>query len=120
MVVSTKTSAQKLIPFRLESLVRHEEVTQREIEERQRKEREGATMRNFKAWPVLKEKQVNLCSTTYEIKNLQIKEGEEMYKRWRERRDTALKFLEKKALKQWRRTLVHRARLVPNFQRPQM
>lgn len=42
-------------PFQLESLVRHEEEMQRELEERRRKEKEEAEMRTFKAQPVLKE-----------------------------------------------------------------
>lgn len=42
-------------PFQLESLVRHEEEMQRELEERRRKEKEEAEMRIFKAQPVLKE-----------------------------------------------------------------
>lgn len=42
-------------PFQLESLVRHEEEMQREMEERWRKEREKAEMRKFKAQPVMKE-----------------------------------------------------------------
>ena len=42
-------------PFQLESLVRHEEEMQKEMEERRRIEEEEARMRNFKALPVLKE-----------------------------------------------------------------
>lgn len=42
-------------PFQLESLVRHEEEMQREVEERQRLEKEEANMRIFKAQPVIKE-----------------------------------------------------------------
>lgn len=42
-------------PFQLESLVRHEEEMQREMEERRRKEKEEAEMRKFKAQPVMKE-----------------------------------------------------------------
>lgn len=42
-------------PFQLESLVRHEEEMQREMEERWRKEKEKAEMRKFKAQPVMKE-----------------------------------------------------------------
>ncbi|MED6198845.1 hypothetical protein PIB30_070345 [Stylosanthes scabra] len=43
-------------PFQLESLVRHEEEMQKEMEERQRMEREEAEMRRFKAQPILKER----------------------------------------------------------------
>lgn len=42
-------------PFQLESLVRHEEELQREMEERRRMEEHEAQMRIFKAQPVLKE-----------------------------------------------------------------
>ncbi|GKU93102.1 hypothetical protein SLEP1_g6730 [Rubroshorea leprosula] len=42
----------------LESLVRHEEEMQREMEERWRKEKEEAQMRLFKAQPILKEDQI--------------------------------------------------------------
>jgi len=42
-------------PFQLESLVRHEEEMEREMEERRKLEEEEARMRNFKAQPVLKE-----------------------------------------------------------------
>lgn len=42
-------------PFQLESLVRHEEEMQKEMEERHRMEREKAQMRMFKAQPILKE-----------------------------------------------------------------
>ncbi|CAI0548799.1 unnamed protein product [Linum tenue] len=42
-------------PFQLESLVRHEEEMQKEMEDRLRKEKEEAQMRIFKAQPVLKE-----------------------------------------------------------------
>ncbi|KAF5186213.1 Tpx2, partial [Thalictrum thalictroides] len=42
-------------PFQLESLVRHEEEIQREMEERRRLEKEEAQMRIFKAQPILKE-----------------------------------------------------------------
>lgn len=42
-------------PFQLESLVRHEEEIQREMEERLRKEKEEEEMRIFRALPILKE-----------------------------------------------------------------
>lgn len=42
-------------PFQLESLMRHEQEIQKEMEERQRLEKEEAMMRVFKAQPVLKE-----------------------------------------------------------------
>lgn len=42
-------------PFQLESLVRHEEEKQRELEEKQRLEKEEAQMRIFKAQPILRE-----------------------------------------------------------------
>lgn len=42
-------------PFRLESLVKHEQETWKQMEERRRMEEEEAKMRNFKAQPVLAE-----------------------------------------------------------------
>jgi len=45
----------KAEPFQLESLVRHEEEMQREMQERERKEKEEAQMRIFRAQPVLQE-----------------------------------------------------------------
>ncbi|CAL8136260.1 unnamed protein product [Prunus armeniaca] len=42
-------------PFQLESLVRHEEELQRDMEERQRLEKQAAQIRLFKAQPILKE-----------------------------------------------------------------
>ncbi|MCL7043533.1 hypothetical protein MKW94_002040, partial [Papaver nudicaule] len=42
-------------PFQLESLTRHEEELQREMEQRRRVEEEEAQMRIFKAQPILKE-----------------------------------------------------------------
>lgn len=42
-------------PFRLESLLKHEEEMQREMEERRRMEMDEVQMRIFKAQPILKE-----------------------------------------------------------------
>lgn len=42
-------------PFQLESLIRHEDELRKELEERQRQEKEEAEMRVFKAQPILKE-----------------------------------------------------------------
>ncbi|XP_023531076.1 protein TPX2-like [Cucurbita pepo subsp. pepo] len=125
-------------PFQLESLVRHEEEMQKEMEERRRIEEEEARMRNFKALPVLKEDPIPLPEksrkplTEVQEFNLhvdnravdraefdqKIKEKEMMYKRYREESDAARVVEEEKALKQLRRTLVHHARPVPKFDHP--
>lgn len=49
-------------PFQLESLVRHEEEMQREMEERRRKEMEEEEMRKFRAQPILKEYEQSFSS----------------------------------------------------------
>ncbi|KGN43645.1 protein TPX2 [Cucumis sativus] len=125
-------------PFQLESLVRHEEEMQREMDERRRIEEEETRMRMFKAQPVLKEDPIPLPEksrkplTQVQEFNLhvdnravdraefdqKIKEKEMMYKRYREESDAAKMVEEEKALKQLRRTLVHHARPVPKFDHP--
>ncbi|XP_062150898.1 protein TPX2 [Alnus glutinosa] len=125
-------------PFQLESLVRHEEEMQREMDERRRIEKEAAQMRIFKAQPVLKEdpipvpEKVRKPLTQVQEFNLhvdhravdradfdqKIKEKETMYKRYREESEAARMIEEEKALKQLRRTLVPHARPVPSFDRP--
>ncbi|GAB4824926.1 hypothetical protein Ancab_007798 [Ancistrocladus abbreviatus] len=125
-------------PFQLESLVRHEEEIQREMEERRMKEREEAQMRIFKAQPILNEDPIPLPEkerkplTQVQEFNLHIehravdraefdkkvKEKEIMYKRYREEAEAAKLMEEEKALKQLRRTLVPHARPVPNFANP--
>ncbi|XP_030462426.1 protein TPX2 isoform X2 [Syzygium oleosum] len=125
-------------PFQLESLVRHEEEMQREMEERKRNETEEAQMRIFKAQPILKEDPIPLPEkvrkplTQVQEFNLhidhravdraefdqKIKEKEAMYKRYREESEAAQMIEEEKALKQLRRTLVPHARPVPKFDHP--
>ncbi|KAM7503421.1 hypothetical protein LguiB_002325 [Lonicera macranthoides] len=125
-------------PFELESLVRHEEEVQREMEERLRMEREEAQMRRFKAQPILKEDpipvpekvrkpltQVQKFDLHVEHRAVdraefdkKIKEKEMMYKRYREEAESEKMMEEEKALKQLRRTLVPHARPVPSFNRP--
>ncbi|KAL9666836.1 hypothetical protein QQ045_001179 [Rhodiola kirilowii] len=127
-------------PFRLESLVRHEEELRREIEERQRLEKEAAEMRIFKAQPILKDsdpipplpEKVRIPLTQVEEFNLQadhraleraefdnkVQEKEMMYKRYREESDAAKMMEDEKALKQMRRTMVPHARPVPKFANP--
>ncbi|KAG6661527.1 protein TPX2 [Carya illinoinensis] len=125
-------------PFQLESLVRHEEEMQREMEERSRVEKEEAQKKIFKALPILKEdpipvpEKVRKPLTQVQEFNLhvdhravdraefdhKIKEKEMMYKRYREESDAARMMEEEKALKQLRRTLVPHARPVPNFNQP--
>ncbi|KAF8043323.1 hypothetical protein BT93_A1611 [Corymbia citriodora subsp. variegata] len=125
-------------PFQLESLVRHEEEMQREMEERKRKEKEEAHMRIFKAQPILKEDPIPLPEkvrkplTQVQEFNLhvdhravdraefdqKIKEKEAMYKRYREESEAAKMIEEERALKQLRRTLVPHARPIPKFDHP--
>ncbi|XP_021827187.1 protein TPX2 isoform X2 [Prunus avium] len=125
-------------PFQLESLVRHEEELQRDMEERQRLEKEAAQIRLFKAQPILKEdpipvpEKVRKPLTQVQQFNLhvdhravgraefdqKVREKEIMYKRYREESDAARMVEEEKALKQLRRTLVPHARPVPNFEHP--
>ncbi|CAB4303897.1 unnamed protein product [Prunus armeniaca] len=125
-------------PFQLESLVRHEEELQRDMEERQRLEKEAAQIRLFKAQPILKEdpipvpEKVRKPLTQVQQFNLhvdhravgraefdqKVREKEMMYKRYREESDAARMVEEEKALKQLRRTLVPHARPVPNFEHP--
>ncbi|CAI0548701.1 unnamed protein product [Linum tenue] len=125
-------------PFQLESLVRHEEEMQKEMEDRLRKEREEAQMRIFKAQPVLKEdpipvpEKVRIPLTEVQQIHLhvdhravdrkefdqKVKQKEMMYKRYREESEAAKMIEEEKALKQLRRTMVPHARPVPNFEHP--
>ncbi|XP_022764096.1 protein TPX2-like [Durio zibethinus] len=125
-------------PFQLESLVRHEEEMQREMEERRQKEKEEAEMRIFKAQPILKEgpipvpEKVRKPLTKVQEFNLhvdhravyraefdqKIKEKEMMYKRYREESEAARMREEEKALKQLRRTMVPHARPLPKFDHP--
>ncbi|OIW06007.1 hypothetical protein TanjilG_11694 [Lupinus angustifolius] len=125
-------------PFQLESLVRHEEEMQREMEEKLRMEREEAEMRRFKAQPVLKEdpipvpEKIRKPLTQVQGFNLRvehravdraqfdekIKEKEMMYKRYREESEAERMIEEEKALKQLRRTMVPHARPVPKFDHP--
>ncbi|KAG5242206.1 protein TPX [Salix suchowensis] len=135
----------KAEPFQLESLVRHEEEMQREMQERERKEKEEAQMRIFRAQPVLKIYFIFLCRdpiplpekvrkplTQVQQFNLnadqraveragfdqKVKEKEMLYKRYREESEAARMMEEEKALKQLRRTMVPLSRPVPNFNRP--
>ncbi|KAJ6289508.1 hypothetical protein OIU76_025347 [Salix suchowensis] len=129
----------KAEPFQLESLVRHEEEMQREMQERERKEKEEAQMRIFRAQPVLKEdpiplpekvrkpltqvQQFNLNADQRAVERAgfdqKVKEKEMLYKRYREESEAArMVWEEEKALKQLRRTMVPLSRPVPNFNRP--
>ncbi|CAL1377331.1 unnamed protein product [Linum trigynum] len=125
-------------PFQLESLVRHEEEMQKEMEDRLRKESEEAQMRIFKAQPVLKKdpipvpEKVRIPLTEVQQIHLhvdhravdrkefdqKVKQKEMMYKRYREESEAAKMIEEEKALKQLRRTMVPHARPVPNFEHP--
>ncbi|CAN1351410.1 Protein TPX2 [Linum perenne] len=125
-------------PFQLESLVRHEQEMQKEMEERLRKEKEEAQMRVYKAQPILKEDPIPLPEKVRrpltEVQKIQlhvdnrasnraefdqkVKEKEMVYKRYREESEAAKMIEEEKALKQLRRTMVPHARPVPNFEKP--
>nr|XP_043612372.1 protein TPX2 [Erigeron canadensis] len=125
-------------PFQLESLARHEEEIQREMEERRRLEEKDARLRMFKAQPILKKdpipvpEKVRRPLTEIQEFNLlvehravdraefdqKVKEKEMMYKRYRDEAESAKMMEEEKALKQLRRTLVPHARPVPNFNKP--
>ncbi|XWS63433.1 hypothetical protein CRYUN_Cryun06bG0096600 [Craigia yunnanensis] len=125
-------------PFQLESLVRHEEEMQREMKERQKKEKEEAQMRIFKAQPIVKEdpipvpEKVRKPLTQVQEFNLhvdhravdraefdqKIKEKEMKYKRYREESEAARMIEEEKAWKQLRRTMVPHARPLPKFDHP--
>ncbi|XP_004305425.1 PREDICTED: protein TPX2-like [Fragaria vesca subsp. vesca] len=125
-------------PFLLESLVRHEEEIQREMEERRRMEMEEAQSRVFKAQPILKEdpipvpEKVRKPLTQVQEFNLnvdnravqraefdyKVKEKEMIYKRYREESEAARMLEEEKSLKHMRRTMVPHARPVPNFEHP--
>ncbi|KAF2283248.1 hypothetical protein GH714_043600 [Hevea brasiliensis] len=125
-------------PFQLESLVRHEEEMRREMDERQRIEKEEANTRIFRAQPVIKEdpmplpekvrkpltqvQQFNLHTDHRAVDRAefdqQVKEKEQLYKRYREESEAARMVEEEKALKQLRRTMVPHARTVPSFDHP--
>ncbi|XP_049402510.1 protein TPX2-like isoform X3 [Solanum stenotomum] len=125
-------------PFQLESLVKHEQETWRQMEERRRMEEEEAKMRNFKAQPVLAEDPIPLPEKVRkpltEVQDFKlnvdhrsldraefdkkIKQKEVMHKRYREETESARMMEEEKALKQLRRTLVPHARPVPKFDHP--
>ncbi|KAK6777194.1 hypothetical protein RDI58_023911 [Solanum bulbocastanum] len=125
-------------PFQLESLIKHEQETWRQMEERRRMEEEEAKMRNFKAQPILTEDPIpvpeKVRKPLTEVQDFKlnvdhrsldraefdkkIKQKEVMHKRYREETESARMMEEEKALKQLRRTLVPHARPVPKFDHP--
>ncbi|KAL3355970.1 hypothetical protein AABB24_016900 [Solanum stoloniferum] len=125
-------------PFQLESLVKHEQETWRQMEERRKMEEEEAKMRNFKAQPILAEDPIpvpeKVRKPLTEVQDFKlnvdhrsldraefdkkIKQKEVMHKRYREETESARMMEEEKALKQLRRTLVPHARPVPKFDHP--
>ncbi|KAK4344651.1 hypothetical protein RND71_034827 [Anisodus tanguticus] len=125
-------------PFQLESLVKHEQETWRQMEERRRMEEEEAKMKIFKAQPILIEDPIpvpeKVCKPLTEVQDFKlrvnhrsldraefdkkIKDKEVMHKRYREEAESARMMEEEKALKQLRRTLVPHARPVPKFDHP--
>ncbi|KAI3936962.1 hypothetical protein MKX01_015177, partial [Papaver californicum] len=125
-------------PFQLESITRHEEELQREMEQRRRMEEEEAQRRIFKAQPILKEdpipvpeKERKPLTQVQEFQlhvdhravnraefDKKIKEKETEYKRYREESESAKVMEEEKALKQMRRTMIPHARPLPKFDNP--
>ncbi|KAJ8534567.1 hypothetical protein K7X08_016295 [Anisodus acutangulus] len=125
-------------PFQLESLVKHEQETWRQMEERRRMEEEEAKMKIFKAQPILIEDPIpvpeKVCKPLTEVQDFKLrvnhrsldraefdkkmKDKEVMHKRYREEAESARMMEEEKALKQLRRTLVPHARPVPKFDHP--
>ncbi|KAG9439196.1 hypothetical protein H6P81_019361 [Aristolochia fimbriata] len=124
--------------FQLASLVRHEEEIQRIMEEKERKEREEAQMRLFRAQPIMKEDPIPIPEKVRkpltEVQEFalhvdhravdraefdkKVVEKEMMYKRYREEFELNQKIEEEKEVKQMRRTMVPHARPVPNFANP--
>ncbi|XP_068654038.1 protein TPX2-like isoform X2 [Aristolochia californica] len=124
--------------FQLASLVRHEEEIQKKLEEKERREREEAQMRHFKAQPIMKEDPIPLPEKVRkpltEVQKFalhvdhravdrsefdkKVMEKEMMYKRYREEFEMNQKIEEEKEVKQMRRTMVPHARPVPNFANP--
>ncbi|XP_060201750.1 protein TPX2-like isoform X2 [Lycium barbarum] len=125
-------------PFQLESLVKHEQETWRQMEERRRMEEEEAKMRTFKAQPILTEDPIpvpeKVRKPLTEVQDFKlrvnhrsldraefakkVKDKEVMHKRYREEAESARMMEEEKARKQLRRTLVPHARPVPKFDHP--
>ncbi|KAJ6295160.1 hypothetical protein OIU76_023126 [Salix suchowensis] len=129
----------KAEPFQLESLVRHEEEMQREMQERERMEKEEAQMRIFRAQPVLKEdpiplpekvrkpltqvQQFNLNADQRAVERAGFDQKKTsiffcVFSSGEGERNAARMMEEEKALKQLRRTMVPLSRPVPNFNRP--
>ncbi|XP_068656358.1 protein TPX2-like [Aristolochia californica] len=124
--------------FQLASLVRHEEEIQKKLEEKERKEREEAQMRLFKAQPIMKEDPIpipeKIRKPLTEVQEFtlhvdhravdraefdaKVMEKEMVYKRYREEFEMNQKIEEEKEVKQMRRTMVPHARPVPNFANP--
>ncbi|KAK9922575.1 hypothetical protein M0R45_031036 [Rubus argutus] len=106
-------------PFQLESLVRHEEEMQREMEERRKDGDGGSPDKGFQGTTNL-ERGPNSSSREMHRAEFdhKVKEKEMIYKRYREESEAARMVEEEKALKQLRRTLVPHARPVPRFEHP--
>ncbi|CAA7405565.1 unnamed protein product [Spirodela intermedia] len=124
--------------FQLESLVRHEEVMQKKMEELEKTEREEAEKRVFRAQPILekdpfpvakKERKpltevqefalhVDHRATERAEFDQKVKEKETMYKRMRDEYEVSKKIEEEREVKQMRKTMVPTARPLPNFANP--
>lgn len=125
-------------PFQLESILRHEEDLQRKMEERARAEREEAELRNFQAQPI----KSNAAFYIPELPRMPLTEVQEFtfhvdaraverlefdkkvlekqntYKRLREQYEAAKKVDEERAIKIMRKSMVHHALPMPQFNNP--
>ncbi|CAA6668679.1 unnamed protein product [Spirodela intermedia] len=124
--------------FQLESLVRHEEVMQKKMEELEKTEREEAEKRVFRAQPILekdpfpvakKERKpltevqgfalhVDHRATERAEFDQKVKEKETMYKRMRDEYEVSKKIEEEREVKQMRKTMVPTARPSPTSPTP--
>ncbi|XP_042463272.1 protein TPX2-like isoform X2 [Zingiber officinale] len=124
--------------FQLQSLVRHEEQMKKALEEKEKKEKEEAQGRNFKAQAVMKEDPLPVPQRERKVltevqqfvmhadhRALQrkafdkkIKDKELTYKRLREEQESVKMIEEEKATKQMRRTMMPHAKPLPKFSNP--
>ncbi|GLJ29707.1 hypothetical protein SUGI_0585990 [Cryptomeria japonica] len=125
-------------PFKLESVIRHEEELKRIMEEHKRFLREEAEMKNFRARPIMNNFTKNVCRkvrmplTEVQEFNLRvdsraiqraefdrrIKEKEIFYMRLKAESEAAMKAREEEAIKNMRKAMVPHVRPVPDFSKP--
>ncbi|KAK8952736.1 Protein TPX2 [Platanthera guangdongensis] len=124
--------------FHLDSLIRHEEEMQKQMEERERMEREEAERRIFKAQPIIAEDPIPLPERQRkpltEVQEFvlhvdhraeersefdkKMKQKELSSKRARQEQENAKMIEEEKEIKHMRRTMVPHARPIPKFHNP--